>query len=350
MAQDHVDYGRGLTRQMALWPEQEAPVCIERAKNEGLCPDKAAGQQTDREQGSTQASAAHAAAGLPALTGTPKQIAWAEAIRAKALASPSNQVPRCTTDSGTGKLAAKAATGELGLDELVARNEQALEVAAAARRELEMQTSARWWIDRRDQVDAHVHRAHAAARHASPDLRARPDAGKEAAAKANRQAFAARQQRRIAAQAESVAHTMTFVIGDQPVSVVVYRSPTEHQKRIAAQAESVAQATTFVVGDHPGAVFVYGGSIKIQSRDGRTAHGQVDGDQWRVFQIGHNLLDCTHPEAVRIAHEAYAHHGARAPAVVGGSIPSLPPSRDGASIREVDTATSTPSGVSQCGR
>ncbi|MFZ1428296.1 MAG: hypothetical protein WAS21_16165, partial [Geminicoccaceae bacterium] len=268
MAQDHVDYGRGLTRQMALWPEQEAPVCIERAKNEGLCPDKAAGQQTDREQGSTQASAAHAAAGLPALTGTPKQIAWAEAIRAKALASPSNQVPRCTTDGDTGKLAAKAATGELGLDELVARNEQALEVAAAARRELEMQTSARWWIDRRDQVDGHVHRAHAAAaRHASPDLCVLPDAGKEATAKASRQA-PARQQKHIAAQAEMVAHTMTFVVGDQPVSVAVYRSRAEHQKRLAAQAESVAQATTFMVGDHPGAVFVYGGSIKIQSRDG----------------------------------------------------------------------------------
>ena len=322
MAQDRV--GHGLTRQMALWPEQEAPVRIERAKKAGLCPDKAAGQQTDREQESTQARAAHAAAGLPALTGTPKQVAWAETIRAKALASPSNQVPRCATASGTGRLAAKAATGELGLDELVARNEPALEVAAAARRELEMQTSARWWIEQRDQVDGHVHRAHAAARHASPDLRARPDAGKEATAKAGRQA-PARQQNRIAAQAEMVAHTMTFVVGDQPVSVVVYRSRAEHQKRLAAQAESVAQATTFMVGDHPGAVFVYGGSIKIQSRDGRTAHGQVDGDQWRVFQIGHNLLDCTHPEAVRIAREAHAHHGAKAPAVVGGSIPSLPP-------------------------
>ena len=118
---------------------------------------------------------------------------------------------------------------------------------------------------------------------------------------------------------------MTFVVGDQPVSVVVYRSRAEHQKRLAAQAESVAQATTFMVGDHPGAVFVYGGSIKIQSRDGRTAHGQVDGNQWRVFQIGHNLLDCTHPEAVRIVREAHAHHSARAPAVVGASIPSLPP-------------------------
>jgi hypothetical protein len=347
MAQDHV--GHGLTRQMALWPEQEAPVRIERAKNEGLCPDKAAGQQTDREQESTQARAAHAAAGLPALTGTLKQVAWAETIRAKALASPSNQVPRCATASGTGKLAAKAATGELGFDEPVTRSEQALEVAAAARRELEMQTSARWWIEQRDQVDDHVHRAHAAARHASPDLCARPDAGKEATAKASRQA-PARQQNRIAAQAEMVAHTMTFVVGDQPVSVVVYRSRAEHQKRLAAQAESVAQATTFMVGDHPGAVFVYGGSIRIQSRDGRTAHGQVDGDQWRVFQIGHNLLDCTHPEAVRIAREAHAHHGAKAPAVVGGSIPSLPPSRHGASIREVGTATSTPSGVSQCGR
>ena len=73
MAQDHVDCGRGLTRQMALWPEQETPVRIERAKKAGFCPDKAAGQQTDRERESTQA--ANAAAGLPALTGTPKQVA-----------------------------------------------------------------------------------------------------------------------------------------------------------------------------------------------------------------------------------------------------------------------------------
>lgn len=312
MAQDRVGHSYSVTRQMALWPEQEAPVRIERAKKAGLYPDEAAGQQTDREQETTQASAAHAAAGLPALIGTPKQVAWAAIIRAKALASRSNQVPRCATDSDVGKLAAKAATGGLGFDEPVAHNEPALEVAAAARRELEMQTSARWWIARRDQVDAHVHRAHAAATtHTCGDLGTHPDAGKEAAAKARRQA-PARQQNRIAAQAEMVAHTMTFVIGNQPVSVVIYRSRAEHEKRLAAQAESVAQATTFVVGDHAGAVVVFGSSVKIQSRDGCTALGSIDGNAWRVFQIGHNSLDCTHPEAVRIAREAHAHHGAKA--------------------------------------
>ena len=178
--------------------------------------------------------------------------------------------------------------------------------AAAARRELEMQTSAGWWIDRRDQIDGHVHRAHAAtARHASPDACARPDAGKKSAAEVKRQALAG-QQKRIAAQTEIVAHTMTFMVGDQPVSVAVYRSRAEQQKRLAAQAESVAQATTFVVSDHPGAVFVHGSSIKIESRDGRTAHGYVESNQWHIFQIGAHLLDCTHPEAVRIAREAHA--------------------------------------------
>ena len=75
MAQDRV--GHGLTRQMALWPEQEAPVRIERAKKAGLCPDKAAGQQTDREQKSTQARAAHATCfGVPVNAGNPA-AAWA---------------------------------------------------------------------------------------------------------------------------------------------------------------------------------------------------------------------------------------------------------------------------------
>ena len=165
MTQDHV--GHGLSR-WPLGPHKRRQSSIEWAKKEGLCPDsEAARQQTDRERESTQA--ANAAAGLPALTGTPKQVAWAETIRTKALASPSNQVPRCTTDGD--------------LDELVTRTEQVLEVAVAARRELEMQTSAKWWIGQRDQVDGHVHRAHAAAAtHACPDLCTHPDAGKEAAA------------------------------------------------------------------------------------------------------------------------------------------------------------------------
>jgi hypothetical protein len=40
----------------------------------------------DREQANGEAAAANQAAGLPALDGTPKQVAWAETIRAGALA------------------------------------------------------------------------------------------------------------------------------------------------------------------------------------------------------------------------------------------------------------------------
>jgi hypothetical protein len=43
-------------------------------------------EAADRTSANTEAAAANEAAGLPALDGTPKQAAWAEAIRAGALA------------------------------------------------------------------------------------------------------------------------------------------------------------------------------------------------------------------------------------------------------------------------
>ena len=49
---------------------------------EGLCPDCYAEQRaTERARAAQEAATKNAEAGLPPLTGTPKQIAWAEQIR-----------------------------------------------------------------------------------------------------------------------------------------------------------------------------------------------------------------------------------------------------------------------------
>ena len=53
------------------------------ALEQRICPKC---QGAEKEAGNTAALGANPAAGLPALTGSPKQICWAETIRAEALA------------------------------------------------------------------------------------------------------------------------------------------------------------------------------------------------------------------------------------------------------------------------
>lgn len=105
----------------------------------------------------TMAAAALAAeTGLPALVGSPKQIAWAESIRAKALAA-------------NKPVSLRPATQELAdhfritLEELVARQAEINDAAIAARRDLETETSAKWWIDNRDDLNGRVRQAQKAA-------------------------------------------------------------------------------------------------------------------------------------------------------------------------------------------
>jgi uncharacterized iron-regulated membrane protein len=231
-----------------------------------------AAEKVARDAANVQASAANLAAGLPALIGSEKQIAWAESIRAKALASIRNVAKRL----GEGKQEQADSLG-IALEDLNARRAAISDAGQAARLQLETETSATWWIDNRDDVESHVWTAvDKAKRLMVADIAERRAAEKEAQEAARREAAAARQAEERAA----------------------------HQAR---RVEEEAKARTFVVSDRPGAVEVKGENLVIRSRDGRTALGFIDGGDWAVYQIGATTnLSSGHPEMERIAREARA--------------------------------------------
>jgi hypothetical protein len=125
-------YGKGADRESYIqWAEQHK-----------LCPECwAVKKAQDRYDENAKAAAANQSAGLPTLAGSPKQIAWAETIRAKALAASGNQI-RSDADA----CIAKAPADKHPLLRAV------LDAMRAARAELEAQTSAKWWIDHRIEI------------------------------------------------------------------------------------------------------------------------------------------------------------------------------------------------------
>lgn len=115
---------------------------VEWAEGSKLCPEcYRAKLAAEREAESREASEANAAAGLPALIGSPKQIAWAESIRAKALSASGNQI--CADPEM--RIAAQPADKQ-GICRIV------LAAMQAARTELERQASAKWWIEHRAEI------------------------------------------------------------------------------------------------------------------------------------------------------------------------------------------------------
>lgn len=106
---------------------------------EQVCPEC---RRAEQAQANEAAQAANAEAGLPALEGTPKQIAWAETIRA-GIVQQVEQVRSKLAEAG-------------GLDKL--RADGPAEKIAALERQLACievllgKTSASWWIDHRTQT------------------------------------------------------------------------------------------------------------------------------------------------------------------------------------------------------
>ena len=107
------------------WMERGiCPVCYRKQKEE----EKAMASQVAAEQAK--------AVGLPQLVGSEKQIAWAETIRKDALASTRNTL---------------APREMVPADKLAA-----YDVLAKARKTLESEVSAKWWIDNRNTVNKYV--------------------------------------------------------------------------------------------------------------------------------------------------------------------------------------------------
>ncbi len=225
-------------------------------------------QEKANEAENIASADANLVAGLPALTGSEKQIAWAETIRAKALAAPLN-APR------TAKPATQDKADQLGItiEALTAILQGIQDAGAAARNRLETESSAKWWIENRNTVDSAVYDACGEAnRVLVADITAREEARKEA----EREAARAEERRRMA----------------------------EYQ---ASRILNGAKAATFRVSDRPGSVEVEGSTITVRSADGRTAAGYIDGGEWAINRIGLIYdLSSTHPEMERIAAEARA--------------------------------------------
>ena len=142
------------------------------------CPDcERASFDAARKAESEASAKANADAGLPALEGTPKQIAWAESIRASALAHPDNsgvmtskiekqfvymlsisiKEKREAYSSSLGDFPDKA---ELRAAIIAAQKDNiTLAISAirdemlAARMELQRNNSAKWWIDNQRMVN-----------------------------------------------------------------------------------------------------------------------------------------------------------------------------------------------------
>lgn len=97
-----------------------------------------AAEAADRAEANAKAAEANAAAGLPELTGSPKQIAWAETIRAQQIADADSTI---STMEGN---MSKAPEGQAEIAEKL------LDAAKAIYQEIKGQAEASWWIDRRD--------------------------------------------------------------------------------------------------------------------------------------------------------------------------------------------------------
>ena len=106
-----------------------------------------------RASESAEATEKAKASGLPILQGSPKQIAWAESIRAKALASEGNN-PLNKPDDEDAKQDAQR--NGWSFEDVKIAHKAILDAEQAARGELLKQSDAKWWIDHNHLVATYV--------------------------------------------------------------------------------------------------------------------------------------------------------------------------------------------------
>lgn len=165
MAKYDITYSCGhIGTELLVGPEKQRRSRIDWLESKGLCPAcKQAATATKRAAEAVVAAEAAAAAGLPALNdGSEKQIAWAERIRAAALteSDPAKHWGMLKYDAHSlyaAIIAAKRANDDR--TEFDARKKAVMDAGIAALGKLTAQTSARWWIDHRDDLDGMVRKA-----------------------------------------------------------------------------------------------------------------------------------------------------------------------------------------------
>jgi len=257
--------------------ETERERRIEWLESKGLCPDCYEAKKA-ADRAAESAAAAEANKELPSLEGSPKQVAWAETIRAKALASKGNKVPAFRLPDD---LAERSKPWGLAPEDVAERMERLWSELTKVRHRLETETSAKWWIDNRHRADFQVLNAYRDMdKHIFGDAYERKEREKREAEEKSRRETEEREATRAAA------------------------IRTERDTNLA---DMIPKARSFVVSDKPGAVKVERDDLWIQGTDGRTARGFIDGGDWAVFEIvGEGTLESLHPEMERIAREAKA--------------------------------------------
>jgi hypothetical protein len=104
---------------------------------------------------SAEAAEKAKATGLPILQGSPKQIAWAESIRAKALASKDNN-PIVSDEEFYGSNEEAAKRFGWDVEDFKIACKAIYDAAHAARGALLKQDDAKWWIDNNHRVDSYA--------------------------------------------------------------------------------------------------------------------------------------------------------------------------------------------------
>lgn len=229
---------------------------------------------------SMASASANANAGLPVLVGSGKQVAWAETIRAKAIGSKHNEVQNITpTDEHIAQVSEAYGSP---VEELHRRFALVQAAQEKARNELLTTTSAKWWIDNRGDIESHVDTVRRQVyRQEFADLLAMQEASR---AQAERD-MAAKKQR---LQAEHAAK----VKADAERLKVAQESET---KRVLPLLRSFV--VTAVRVDHD--------NVEVDGADGRMAKGFIDGTDLGIYDVGGEKVDSLHPEAERIAANAY---------------------------------------------
>jgi len=143
MATYNINYACGHDGEEQLYSKGTARESyIQWAEGSKICPECWAEKKAaERAAENAKAAEGNQATGLPSLIGTPKQISWAETIRAKALSAPGNAI----REDAEALIAARPADQHKML-------RRGLSAMQAARKELEANTSAKWWIEHRAEI------------------------------------------------------------------------------------------------------------------------------------------------------------------------------------------------------
>jgi len=235
-------------------------------------------QAAERAKANEAAAEANAAAGLPALVGTPKQIAWAESIRkpvAESLAAIELAGARRAAESGD------------------PADREVVDAIILVAGEVLGHTEARWWIEEREgdpirrrgdgvglwlgeeisrRQLAPLMDAKIAERRAAHETKAAADSAAKAAADAERRATEETERQAKQAARESAEHRLDTL-------------------RIAAVECKGEEGST----------------IAIRSADGRTASGWILDGAWAISTVDGMECDSTSVAAERLAAAAKRH-------------------------------------------